>query len=177
MNPKAASVISAIEHATRHMKTSTGGVEQPPLDPKQAWGAHCSALFRETMRQLASRGTFVDRQFVDENADANEIGRRIRHAHAHWEKIDLQKAQKDANDGAVVVGSYINPTPGEPGHLGFVYPAEIHRSHPLVRDGNIHRNKTTGAITGASSYGAVPAGVAFPLGHTSWFKYRHSVRS
>lgn len=177
MNPKAAAVVSAIEHATRHMRTKTGGVEQPPLDPKQPWSAHCSALFRETMRQLASRGTFVGPQFVDEDANANKIGMRIRHSHADWEKIDIQNAQKEANNGAVVVGSYINPTTGEPGHLGFVYPAETHRSHPLVRDGNIHKNPATGVVKAASSYGAVPAGTVFPLGHTSWFKYRHTVGS
>ena len=56
MNEKAATVVAAIEHATRHMRMPTGGQEAPPLDPNQAWSAHCSALFRETMRQISLRG-------------------------------------------------------------------------------------------------------------------------
>jgi hypothetical protein len=175
MDEKAATVVAAIEHATRHMRTAAGGLESPPLDPRQAWSAHCSALFRETMRQVASRGhVHVSQRYTDENADANELGRRIRLHKTDWEEVgSIEDAQSMATKGSVVVGSYINPIRGHMGHLGFIYPAAVHRTDPLVRDGDIHRNKNTGEIRATSSYGAVPIQRAFGSLPTKWFRYRH----
>jgi hypothetical protein len=174
MNEKAATVVAAIEHATRHMRTSTGGQEAPPLDPSQAWSAHCSALFRETMRQISLRGrVHVSHIYTDEGAKANELGTRIRLHTKDWEAVNLKDAQSLANEGALIVGSYVNPDPNRMGHLGFIYPSAVHRGDPLVRDGNIHRNSTTGEIRATSSYGAVPVQRAFGTLPAKWFRYRH----
>jgi hypothetical protein len=173
MDQKAATRIAAIEHATRNMRNAAGHHEAPPLAPRKPWNAHCSAMFRETMRQLAVRGGKpVSPLFTDEYADANELGKRIRRHSEHWIEVSLNDAQSLANQGALVVGSYVNPHPQRPGHLGFIYPVEVHRNEPLIRDANVHRDHKTGKVTAASSYGAVPAGKAFPL-QTRWFRYRH----
>jgi hypothetical protein len=132
-------------------------------------------MFRETMRQLALRGTLPKGNpnwhlYTDENANANDLGTRIRHRKEDWTPIGLEHAQSLANAGALIVGSYVNPQGY--GHIGFVYPVEAHRGQPLIRDGNIHKDEK-GSVIAASSYGAVPASRAFPLHHTAWFRYRH----
>lgn len=171
MDRKAAFIVSAIEHATRHMRIDATHHVAPPLDPKKPWGPHCSHLFRETMRQLASAGVSVPDPYVDEDADANTLGQRIRQYKKDWTKLEtsLTEAQTLANEGALVVGSYIN----KPGHLGFIYPIDVQGRKPVVRDGNVHKDERTGEIWAASTYGAVPASRAFPLSKTQWFKYRH----
>lgn len=173
MDTKTATLISAIENGTRHMRIDATHNEPPPLDPKKPWKPHCSAMFRETMRQLRSQGVRVPTTYTDENADANELGKRIRESKHDWIEVALREAQGLANQGTLVVGSYVNPDRTKSGHLGFIYPVEVKRSGPLVRDGSIHRNPSTGEVKAASSYGAVPAGRAFPIGSTQWFKYRH----
>ena len=174
MDEKAATVVAAIEHATRHMRTRTGGQESPPLDPTQAWSAHCSALFRETMRQISLRGrVHVPQIYTDECANANELGKRIQSHPNDWEMVSIKDAQSRANEGALIVGSYINPNRGRMGHLAFIYPSVVHRADPLVRDGNIHRNTKTGEIRATSSYGAVPVQRAFGSFPAKWFRYRH----
>jgi|SRR5712671_2037000 len=172
MKPKAATVVSAIEHATRHLKTRTLTTESPPLDPNKPWSMHCSAMFRETMRQLSSRGVKVSSSYTDENADANELGRRIMHSPGDWIAVPLHEVQALSNEGVVVVGVYLNPN--GPGHMAIAYPTEMKNSSPLFRDGNIHRHH--GGVT-PSSYGAAPAEKAFynVLGSTRFFKYRHTV--
>ena len=176
MDAKAAILVSAIETATRHLLEQDRTHSQPPLDPRSPWPEHCSAFFRETMRQLAKRGLYVSPSFTDENANANELGRRIRLPSHQWEEVEKHEdKQKLANDGVLVVGSEVNPAGS--GHLGFVYPVARSANPPFIRDGNIHRDKTTGAITAPSSYGAVPAGLAFHLARTKWFKYRRPIKS
>ena len=177
MDPNAAMIVAAIEQATRNMLTSELKREAPPLNPKQPWSAHCSAMFRETMRQLRARGVPVSQDFVDENANANELASRIEES-PEWEEVDADEAQSLANQGVLVVGTWINPDLSRMGHLAIVYPIDVKRtgtkgSEPLVRDGNIHRN--TGAL---SSYGTAPASKAFPTiqPQPQWFEYRHTMR-
>jgi hypothetical protein len=125
------------------------------------------------MRQLSLRGrVHVSRIYTDENAQANELGGRIRSHAKDWEKVDIKDAQFLANEGALIVGSYINPNPDNMGHLGFIYPSVVHRADALVRDGNIHLNKT-GEIVATSSYGAVSVQRAFGSLPAKWFRYRH----
>jgi hypothetical protein len=172
MNEKAATIVAAIEFATRHMRTGTGGLTAPPLDPTKPWGEHCSALFRETMRQIAYRGkVHVPTLYTDEKeGNANVLGTRIRQHPGDWERItNFKDVQAFADSGRLVVGSYVNSTGS--GHLGFIYPSVVHRSEPLVRDGNIHPQKGGGLAT--STYGAVPVHRAFGSHPTMWFKYRH----
>jgi hypothetical protein len=108
MDSRAAMIVSAIERATRHMKKGDGGYEQPPLDPHQPWKEHCSALFRETMRQLVAEKNQL-KLYGDEDANANELGKRIRaNLLKDWEEIKLEDAQARANQGDLIVGSYVN---------------------------------------------------------------------
>jgi len=166
MNASAARIVTAIEHATRHMMTKNGTFEAPPLDPKKPWGPHCSAMFRETMRQLQGGGRRVPSAYTDENANANTLGQRIRQNKSDWAEVSFDEIQQRANNGELIIGSYINAH-GE-GHLGFVYPTDIQRSDAFVRDGNIH-----GKIRATSTYGAVGVHLAFPVTMTKWFRYRH----
>ena len=173
MNEKAATIVSSIEHATRHMKKEST-YEAPPLDPEQPWEPHCSALFRETMRQISLRSGAVrplkeqvPAFFTDESKDANTLGKRIRSQTPYWERVDLNEAQHLANQGALIVGSYINVN-GH-GHLGFVYPVELPHQGVMIRDGNIHPNAT-------STYGASSVEATFGrkiLKKTQWFRYRY----
>ncbi len=55
MDAKTATLISAIENGTRHMRIDATHIESPPLDPKKPWKPHCSAMFRETMRHCARK--------------------------------------------------------------------------------------------------------------------------
>lgn len=173
MDAKTATIVSAIEYATRHMRNRENRQEAPPTNPQKPWKPHCSAMFRETMRQLSIHGVRIPAVFSDESANANLLGMRIRES-SDWIEVPAEQAQYYANHGAIVVGTYINPNRDQPGHIGFVYPVEVKgRNEPLIRDGNIHRTKSTGAIIAASSYGASPANKAFVLGKTRWFRYRH----
>lgn len=170
MDRKAATIVSAIESATRHLQTKTLGHEAPPLDPHKAWSMHCSAMFRETMRQLFSRGLAVSPIFTDENADANELGQRIQR-NPEWIETQLAQVQSYINQGFPVVGVYINPN--GPGHLAMGYPTELRDGRPVFRDGNIHKH---GGIT-PSSYGAAPAEKVFgrALQSAKFYRYRHAV--
>src|SRR6266853_302330 len=103
MDHKAAKLVAAIERATRNRLTDKPPKrEAPPLDPTKPWGAHCSAMFRETMRQLTSRGVAV--KYKDENANANELGLRIIHSPHDWTEVKLDQVQSLANEGIPVVG-------------------------------------------------------------------------
>jgi hypothetical protein len=173
MDSKAAELVGAIEHATRHMRTGAGGFEAPPLDLSKPWDPHCSHMFRETMRQLAGQGVRVDlKLFADEGADANKLSKRIRQDRQDWTEVDFRDVQSLANRGVLVIGTYINAS--GPGHLAIVYPIADESKGPLVRDGNIHRNKQ-GVVFAASSYGAVPANQSFGplLTQAKWYTYRH----
>jgi hypothetical protein len=178
MNEKASRIISAIEHAIRHVKTAQSTFEAAPLEPNAPWPDnlpdHCSAMFRETMRQLEMRSHqnwHIGKTYADENKDANRIGNLIRGDRYGWKPVDIHKAQLLANGGKLLVASLVREV-GH-GHLAFVYPAEHLAENPMLRDGNRHPNVNSGK-PGYSTYGAVPMTRVFgpdDLKSVKWFQF------
>lgn len=176
MKEEAARIVSAVEHAIRHLRTADGNYEAAPVDPSASWDdMHCSAMFRETLRQLEQRSSKnwnLKLTYGNEDFDANDLGGLIRKHPEDWEVVDIHKTQSKANDGNLVIGSLVKED--GPGHLVIVYPTDKDGDTPRLRDGNVHPNVRSGK-PGYSTYGAVPVTRIFSpkdLLSTKWFRFR-----
>ena len=138
------------------------------------------------LRGLGQRRQKNGREWNDPfpGMNADTIARTIANDRTgSWQELhSYSEMQSRANRGGLIVG--VTPTDltreRELGHLAVVFPAppcfdaaafDKNGSGPFVRDGNEHDLRDKGLGIAMSSWGAVKASRATPLGDTRWFLF------
>lgn len=119
------------------------------LGKYRGFGTHCSTFVAAAASKL---GVYIlnpsDQVALLANAQHHWL--QTEGSHYGWTNIDSpMKAQRIANQGCLVVGSYANPNRGRPGHIVIVRPSNksqneiISKGPQIIQAGRKNYNSTT----------------------------------